>query len=502
MASRALIDTNIIIHREGNVVINDDIGLLFNWLDRLGYEKCIHPYSIDEIGKHKDPIVVNTIKAKIKNYNVLKTISPDNELIQSLRQSDRNHNDYIDTSIVNELLNQRVDLIITEDRGIHRKATTLGISEKTFKIDDFIDKCNFENPDLKDYKVLSVKKDYFGNINLNDHFFDSFKEDYKEFSTWFNRKADDICYISSTAENIKAFLYLKIENQDEIYTDIVPPFAPKKRLKIGTFKVTSTGYKLGERFLKVIFDNALQYNVNEIYVTIFDKREEQTRLINLLEEWGFIFWGNKNSKNGDERVYVRSMVPPMEEVYPRFAYPYISLKKNKWIVPIYPDYHTELFPDSILNNESPLDFTENEPHRNAIKKVYISRSINRNLSCGDIVLFYRTGGNYRGVITTIGVVESIITRINDENHFVELCRKRSVFNNNQLREFWNYKPYYRPFIVNFLYVVSLPTPKVNLNRLRELNIIQSAPRGFEPINSNQFNIILHEARANASYFVN
>jgi hypothetical protein len=44
--------------------------------------------------------------------------------------------------------------------------------------------------------------------------------------------------------------------------------------------------------MKIIFDNALKNNVDEIYVTIFDKkRDEQKRLIDLLEQWGFVCWG-------------------------------------------------------------------------------------------------------------------------------------------------------------------------------------------------------------------
>jgi len=31
------------------------------------------------------------------------------------------------------------------------------------------------------------------------------------------------------------------------------------------------GFRLGERFLKIIFDNALKQKVEEIYVTIFEK---------------------------------------------------------------------------------------------------------------------------------------------------------------------------------------------------------------------------------------
>lgn len=51
---RALLDTNILIHREAPVVIRQEIGLLFNWLDRLHVEKWVHPISISEIAQHQD----------------------------------------------------------------------------------------------------------------------------------------------------------------------------------------------------------------------------------------------------------------------------------------------------------------------------------------------------------------------------------------------------------------------------------------------------------------
>lgn len=498
---RILIDTNIIIHREANRVFNEDIGLLFNWLDKLKFDKCVHPLSIEEISGYRDEEVVKTMKIKIANYNLLKTESADDQLITQIRQSDKSRNDFIDTSILNEVYNNRVDYLITEDRGIHRKANFLGCAEKVFKIDAFLEKCIAENPELKNYQVLAVKKEYFGNLNIDDTFFDSFKQDYAEFGNWFNKKADNISYVCITDGDVKAFLYLKQENTDEIYNDIAPTFPQKKRLKIGTFKVTSTGYKLGERFLKVIFDNALQYDVEEIYVTIFNKRDEQLRLIYLLEDWGFKHWGTKTTNNGIEQVYVRQCKPTPNLQQPKLSFPAVSKNTTKWIVPIYPEYHTELFPDSILNNESPQNFTENEPYRNAIKKVYISRSYNRGLNGGDLVLFYRTGGHYAGVVSTIGVVENIVTQIRDESHFIELCRKRSVFDDKELKKYWNWNKNNRPFIVNFLYIDSFPMPKVNLKKLRDLNIIQNAPRGFEPISDDKFEQILKEARANESYII-
>jgi hypothetical protein len=163
-----------------------------------------------------------------------------------------------------------------------------------------------------------------------------------------------------------AFLYLKKENPGEDYSDITPAFSRAARLKIGTFKVIANGYKLGERFLKIVFDNAMLFRVDEIYVTIFENRPDQDRLIRLLEDWGLVRHGKKKSPAGEELVLVRNFRPTLDESDPRRTYPYVSATTHKYIVPIYPAYHTELLPDSILNTESPEEFSDNRPNRNAI----------------------------------------------------------------------------------------------------------------------------------------
>ncbi len=179
---RVLLDTNIIIHREASSVVNRDIGTLFNWLDKLHYTKCVHPTTIQEINKHKDEKVRNTMSIKLGSYEHLKTLAPLTQSVKDLSDKiDKTDNDLNDTKIINEVVSDRVDFLITEDRQIHEKAISLGISNKVFRIDSFLEKVNAENPDLVDYKVLAVKKELFGNININDSFFDSFKRDYAGF---------------------------------------------------------------------------------------------------------------------------------------------------------------------------------------------------------------------------------------------------------------------------------------------------------------------------------
>lgn len=507
---KVLLDTNILIHREANKIVNNEIGILFNWLDKLHYEKWIHPSSLSEIRKHIDKNVVKTFEAKLKNYNILKTEARETpEIIEIRKKFDKNENDKIDTSLIKELYNERVDYLITEDRKIHEKANELRIIDRIFTIDGFLEKVTAENPGLSEYKVLSVKKIYFGDVNLDDPFFDSFKEDYPGFEIWFNKKANEEVYIClSENGEVLAFLYIKKETTEENYSNIKPPFAPKTRLKIGTFKVISNGFRLGERFLKIVFDNAFKNRVDEIYVTIFDKRDEHIRLMGLLSDWGFKDYGEKINSYGIEKIYIKNFHPVPDKNNPKETFPFISSNDGRrfFIVPIYPEYHTELLPDSILNTESPKDFIENSPHRNAIQKVYISRSVDRDLHSGDIIVFYRTAepghpAYYTSVVTTIGIIESKIDNILNVTEFINLCRKRSVFSDGELEKFWNYKSRSRPFIVNFLYLYSLPK-RLNLETLRSLGAITNAPRGFEQINFTQLRTILRGAMSDESFIIN
>ena len=499
---KALLDTNIIIHREANKIVSQDIGILYRWLDRGQYTKCIHSATIEEVKKNPNKETVDLFLVKLESYEVIDIPSPIQDEVKNVSdQFDTTDNDIVDTVLLNEVFVGRVDILITEDKKIHKKALELGIQDKVFTIDSFLEKTFAEHPELVNYKALNVQKLKFGKIDLNDTFFDSLKEDYVGFDKWFIKKYDEEAYITINSNNgmLLSFLYLKVEDENENYSNINPQFSPKRRLKIGTFKVISNGFRLGERFVKIVFDNALKNHVQEIYVTIYDKRPEQRRLIDLLEQWGFVLWGTKGE---GELVYVRDFSPKFDIENLKACFPYISKGKNAYIVPIYPEYHTELLPDSILNTESPKEFIEDFPHRNSINKVYVSRAMEPYPSVGDILVFYRTGGYYKSVVTTIGEVLEVKTDFQDENDFIFYCRKKSVYPEQALREMWRYSAR-KPFVVNFLYDYSFPH-RINMKELIELKVltgINDAPRGFKPITKEQFEIILKETRSDESFIV-
>jgi hypothetical protein len=223
-------------------------------------------------------------------------------------------------------------------------------------------------------------------------------------------------------------------------------------------------------------------------------------LISLLEVWGFTFWGRKNDT---ELVYVRDFSRKFDITNPRSTYPYVSRGQRAFLVPIYEAYHTELFPDSILRTESPMNFIENEPYRNGINKVYVSRSIERNIHRGDILVFYRTGGLHKGVISTICLVEEPFFTFKNEEEFVKACRKRSVFSEKALIDQWRHKPGNRPFIVSMLYVYSFPK-RANLSAMIEHAIVKDvddAPRGFRSITSQQFETMLKITKTDESFII-
>src|SRR5690606_15558316 len=137
---KALLDTNIIIGREASTIINQDIGILFKWLDKTNYQKCIHRACIDEIEKNPNKNTVNTFKIKMNSYEILETTAKMSEIVQKISNKiDQAANDVVDTLLLNELYNKRVDILITEDKKIHLKADKLNMSDKVFTINSFLE---------------------------------------------------------------------------------------------------------------------------------------------------------------------------------------------------------------------------------------------------------------------------------------------------------------------------------------------------------------------------
>jgi predicted nucleic acid-binding protein len=502
---KALLDTNIIIHRESSRVSNYNIGHLYRWLDKLHYTKVIHPYSVKEIEKYNDKRVQENFSVKLEAYERIKVISePTEDFLKNFKNQDKTTNDNIDNALLFYVYSGKVDILITEDKKLIAKAKELDIEKKVLSINQFIVIMTEENPTLIEYKMLAVKKELFGNINLASSFFDSFKCDYKEFESWFNRKSEEEAYVCKDDKGkILGFLYLKREDTNENYDNISPKFDSKRRLKIGTFKVLSTGFRLGERFIKIIFDNAVQYKVDEIYVTMFENREDLQILSDLLTRWGFIRYGKKTTQNDEETVFVKKLGKYDNALSVKDNFPNILYNKRKFILPIYPKYHTSLLPDSKLNTENEVNFLGKEAHKYALQKVYISRSYERNINKGDIVLFYRIGEEnsnkkYSSVITTVCIITDVLFDFKSKEEFLKHCQNRTVFSTEDLNKFAaNLR---NLAIVKFIYAKNL-TKRPTLDFLWKKKILTSpnGPRPFTEITNDQFDSIISESKTDINF---
>jgi hypothetical protein len=56
-----------------------------------------------------------------------------------------------------------------------------------------------------------IERVEFENLSLDDPFFDSLKEDYREFPAWFARKGKEEAWVLREKGRLSAFLYLKPE---------------------------------------------------------------------------------------------------------------------------------------------------------------------------------------------------------------------------------------------------------------------------------------------------
>ena len=349
-----------------------------------------------------------------------------------------------------------------------------------------------------------VKK-YLTDINFQDPFFDSLKEDYESFEQWIEKKKAEKCWAFVVEINslINGFLFLKSERGQTI-EDVIPNLPKRKWLKIGTFKINPHGTRLGERFLKKAFDTAIVNDFDALYVTVFPKH---TALIDLFKKYGFVEIGIKNSSKGSELVFTKDLLHVTNNIlfdYPRFN----LLENNKFLLAIYPEYHTRLFPDSILNNED-FDIIQDISHTNSIEKVYICRMDCRQLRKNDILLIYRTKAKddtgyayYRSVVTSVCTIEEIKSEQDFPtlDDYLAYCENYSVFSRQELTDWYNKKG--GLFVIKMVYNAALRKRVTRGNLIENIGLNSQDRWGIVPLEDDQFVKIIKQGNVYESLIIN
>ena len=277
----------------------------------------------------------------------------------------------------------------------------------------------------------------FKNININDVFFSSLKEDYPEFCEWYNKKHEEEALTYSDENGLHAFMYLKKETESIILADKILPAID--RLKIGTLKLDDSikGQRLGEGFIGVALWTWQKLKVPEIYLTVFPK---QKQLIELLKKFGFTSQGKK--PNGE--IILLKNRNSIDYTTPYTSFPFIDPKtKSAGLIPIKDFFHDRLFPYS----DTPLKLKnlEETTAGNGITKIYIGTPYTiAHYRPGEVVFIYRmhTGDGQKGNLSAVTSF-CVITKITTIKHngrelisfqdYLKEAGNKTVFTEDELR---------------------------------------------------------------------
>lgn len=342
----------------------------------------------------------------------------------------------------------------------------------------------------------NIKHKVFKDIDINDKFFDSLKEDYCTFNNWFSTKKFEDAFVSYDDDGrIQGFLYLKIEKG--CIDDVNPVIEAERILKIGTFKINAHGTKLGEQFIKIIMDYAINEDVELCYLTIYSK---QKTLIKLIENFGFNHYGYKGKGENRELVYVKNMNVIYSDV--NKDYPLVITKDvNKYILSIYPKYHSVMFPDSILTTENKNIITD-VSYTNSIHKIYICTMGVDILNYGDILVLYRTAENgrsaeYSAVATSICVVEEVKGQeeFASFEKFYEYASQYTVFDRDDLKYWFNRGGCKA---IKMTYNVALKKRIVRHDLIEKIGLERNQYWGFFKLTDKQFKDIIYYGDINSN----
>lgn len=345
----------------------------------------------------------------------------------------------------------------------------------------------------------------FSDINLNDKFFDSLKNDYAEFSQWFKKKSisGEKALIFEDINGIEAFIYLKKETEDIVLKNNILPKI--NRLKIGTFKLSSQfrGQRLGEGAMGLILWYWQNLNFDEIYITIFDKH---TELINLITRFGFIKIGVKDTNGKEEGVYIKNR-NNIDYTNPYTSFPFIKSNFNTaGILPINAEYHDKLFPYSELKGQK---ITLTSIAGNGLSKSYICSPKNMIYKIDMPIFIYRiyqesNQKKYKSVITSFCTITNIhiikqkgIVKFPFDK-FIDIIGNKTVLNDSELKQYYdNYNCVIIEMIYNGYFGLG---NNVNYDWLKKNGLFDKYPYQIE-YDKSQFIKILEKGNINASNII-
>ncbi len=469
-----LIDTNILIPLEDTGrMLDPSLAKMRKLSEQNGHVLYIHPVQREDIHRDRDENRRRIVLSRLDQYQSIPAPPSLSEKdIQDYGWSQNNERDRVDNLLLHALCRGAIHLFVTDDKKIHTKAKAVQIQEKVHRADQFLRFLESQSENEESIPPLGIQDNHLHEFDVQQEFFNSLRDDYPQFNEWYLCKANELrkAWNVNDKEILHAICIYKEEfsptiTDDEYSLDGVA-------LKLCTFKVGEKmrGRKLGERLLFSAFKYASSLSTPISYVYLHIHGQEHEKLVSLCEDYGFEYVGKYE---GRDDTYVKKMLKPTLKTdnispldYAIKYYPHYlnSEDINKFIVPIRPEYHDDLFPDISLYFAAGL--FRNDPNQynsqsNTIKKAYICHSNITQIKPGDLLFFYRT--HDRKSVECVGIVEQAEHEF-DVDKVLSLVSKRTVYSKEKIEK-WLQR---ETLVILFRFIRNFPA--VNRNVLMAAGI--------------------------------
>jgi ribosomal protein S18 acetylase RimI-like enzyme/predicted nucleic acid-binding protein len=484
-----LIDTNVIIHLEDNLAVNEDYSELYRLCQKHKVDIFIHERAFDDINRDNNIERRTVTLSKLKKYQELRSSPARTAQIEDLFGKVQTPNDAVDTALLFSLYIGAVDILVTEDKGILRRASNCKTPLSCYSVGEALDLIRtLKEPIPVKYPYIEERNCY--ELELADPIFNSLRETYNDFNKWYKDKCITErrnCWVIFDNSAIAALAIKKDETRDEVKELGIPG---DKILKLCLFKVaeSSRGERYGEQLLKQAMDYCFRNKYDSVYLTTYP---QQISLIHTLEKFGFQQALNKKQEQvfykNTGKVTLHNIKSNAGFDFHKKFWPQIKIDDSTkmHIIPIRPKYHSRLFPEYQADKSGKqlhltlLGQVETKTPGNAIRKVYISKARYTKLSRGDIIIFYKSQDS---ILTTVGVVERVDFE-SDLKKLTMLTGNRTVYSLKELS--YIASECKAPLVINFYFSFHLDEA-ITLNEALQHNLLKAAPESIVELDRSGF----------------
>ena len=292
---KLLIDTNVLIPLEPTSGKDVEVGTkkaaeLIRYAFSGGHQIYYHPAAKVDLEQDRDEERREMRKTLISKYIELPhPPSVPSKMDVKIGSEPEGSNDWIDNQLLASVVGNAVDLLVTEDQKIFRKAHRLDLEDRVLSVNqavtylhDLFDKTPTPPPAIRSVKTHELDE--------TDPIFESLRLDYNDFDRWLakcKREHRNAWVVDVLGEKYAAIAIVNHEEKPDI------PLQGKV-LKVCTLKVSENhdGLKLGELLLKSVINFAAVNRYDWLYLTTHPRHAQ---LLGFLRAFGFRETGTKES---------------------------------------------------------------------------------------------------------------------------------------------------------------------------------------------------------------